>query len=437
MTAMPERPVLRRDRYIGILPDALLSLGETGREVFAGAAYARVAALLDGTRTPSAVVAALQGEVPGPVAWYVLQDLAAKRLLVDPAPGLVSTETGWWDAAGLPAAEVRARLARTAVEVLTLGPDLGALNALLADSGLCAGAGGIRVLLVSDYLDPRIEAANIEALATGTPLLLAQPVGAILWLGPLIVPGETGCWACLAERLRLNRQLEDFALRHRKRAEPLPKSRAALPSTEAQAAAMIVSSLTQYAAGGTPSCLGHILTTDTVTGRSARHAIPHRPQCPACGDPARYSPDGPIRIGSVPTTGGSGHRSVAASETLSRLQPVISPLTGVVTALENYVGHVESLIYSYTASHNFVMGQDSVLWIQEGLRTRTGGKGVTDVQARMSAVGEAIERYCGVARGDEPARHATLAEMGQQAVDPRRCLHYSDAQYDDRSAWNA
>jgi ribosomal protein S12 methylthiotransferase accessory factor len=75
--------------------------------------------------------------------------------------------------------------------------------------------------------------------------------------------------------------------------------------------------------------------------------------------------------------------------------------------------------------------------VQEGLRTRTGGKGVTDVQARMSAVGEAIERYCGVARGDEPARHGTMVEIGPEAVDPRRCLHYSDAQYDGRAAWNA
>ena len=51
---------------------------------------------------------------------------------------------------------------------------------------------------------------NQEALAAGRPWLLAKPVGAQVWLGPLFVPGKTGCWECLAERLRANSPVASY-----------------------------------------------------------------------------------------------------------------------------------------------------------------------------------------------------------------------------------
>lgn len=430
MMQIPDIPVLRRDLHAEILPDGLVTIDETGPVVLTGAAYGKIAALLDGRRSSTEVVAAVASQVASPVAWYVLQDLSAKGLLRPAAPELPRDEAGWWDSAGI-ATTARPALA---VCVETLGPDPTALRQMLAENGLTETADGIRVVLVSDYLDPRLVAINARALAEGKPWLLVQPVGGTLWLGPLFLTGETACWACLAERLRLNRQLEDFCLRDRGETMPMPKSRAALPATEALAAAMAVSELALHAAGGQPRSKGTLVTVDTLTGMATDHAVTRRPHCSRCGDPALFQPDAPIRIGTVRAQRalGAGHRSMTASACFDRLKHHISPYTGVVTALENYIGHVEDLIYSYTAGHNFVMGQDSLLWVEQGLRTRTGGKGVTDIQARMSALGEAIERYAGVARGDEPARHGSLYEIGEAAVDPRLCLHFSDAQYASR-----
>jgi ribosomal protein S12 methylthiotransferase accessory factor len=49
---------------------------------------------------------------------------------------------------------------------------------------------------------------------------------------------------------------------------------------------------------------------------------------------------------------------------------------------------------------------------------------------------EAVERYSGIARGREPMVRASFAELGDRAVDPRRCLGFSDRQYADRQQTN-
>ncbi|HEX2316797.1 MAG TPA: YcaO-like family protein [Thermomonospora sp.] len=52
-------------------------------------------------------------------------------------------------------------------------------------------------------------------------------------------------------------------------------------------------------------------------------------------------------------------------------------------------------------------------------------------QARMSAIGEAVERYCGnfVPAGLRRATHAELVAAGERAVDPADLALYSEAQY--------
>lgn len=50
---------------------------------------------------------------------------------------------------------------------------------------------------------------------------------------------------------------------------------------------------------------------------------------------------------------------------------------------------------------------------------------------------EALERYSGVFRGDEPRVRARLADLGTAALHPNACMLYSDQQYRDRDAWNA
>jgi ribosomal protein S12 methylthiotransferase accessory factor len=91
----------------------------------------------------------------------------------------------------------------------------------------------------------------------------------------------------------------------------------------------------------------------------------------------------------------------------------------------------------YGSGHNFARRQGSLAEIKRGLRSNCGGKGVSDVQARASALCEALERYSGLFRGDESRIRARLRELGATAIHPNDCMLYSARQYEEREVWNA
>jgi ribosomal protein S12 methylthiotransferase accessory factor len=97
----------------------------------------------------------------------------------------------------------------------------------------------------------------------------------------------------------------------------------------------------------------------------------------------------------------------------------------------------DGITYSYRAGHNFAMVRDNMDLLRRNLRGQSGGKGRTDLQARVSALGEAIERYSAVWRGDEPVHRAAYADLGpERAVHPAELLMFSDRQYERREEWN-
>src|SRR5581483_7908497 len=119
------------------------------------------------------------------------------------------------------------------------------------------------------------------------------------------------------------------------------------------------------------------------------------------------------------------------------LEHHVSPISGVVSALEPLSGSSGSLAHSYAAGHNFAMMTDTLFFLRENLRGRSGGKGMTEMQAKVGGMCEAIERYSGVYRGEEFEIRTTLAALGDDGINPMSCMLYSPQQYAGRQAWNA
>src|SRR5262249_20321139 len=86
---------------------------------------------------------------------------------------------------------------------------------------------------------------------------------------------------------------------------------------------------------------------------------------------------------------------------------------------------------------NFGSGQPNVFLLQQGLRVKASGKGMTDAQARTSALCEALERYSSVFHGDEPRRTASFRELGGAAIHPNACMLFSERQFEQRERWTA
>lgn len=438
------RPRLKERYHVErVTGDGVFLLSERDSHVLEGRPLEHVVPLLDGRHTVDDIVRACSAFMPPQTVHEALNLLHRAGHLAESDMPLQQPYEAYWSELGVDGAFALAVLANTGVRIETLGTlDPAGLTGALQALGLQVDpAGAVCVALVDDYLAPGLARLNAECLSRRMPLLLVKPVGVRLWIGPLILPGQTACWHCLESRLRGNREVEAYVERRTGRSGPLPLVRARTALGEMQAHAMVATQLARWiVTGRNPELQSRVMVADLMSFSFEFHQVVRRPQCPACGNPELASMAGrPMDIverGATVSNQG-GLRLEPPEAVYARLAHHISPFTGVVTAVTPAYWHGAGPIRSYMAGHNFALKSDQLWFLKDGLRTSSSGKGRTDAQAKTSALCEALERYCGVYRGDEPRLRSTLAALGPEAIDPRHCMLYSERQYRERESWLA
>lgn len=424
-------------------PDQVFLLSETHHYVLIGRAYRCVAPLVDGVRSSAEIVAHAARHCGYPQALFALQEMTRKGYVVDAGPGGVDDATwAWADLLGTTPAVASARVVSARVGVEWVGPGASAAVAdALQARGLTVVAAEDapthRVVLADDLRRAALAASDAAARRAGLPWLLAKPRGAVPWIGPGVVPGETACWQCLAAWLDGTRQVERYVERHGAADVPVVTARAAGGATRHAAELLATAVEAWVIRGALPEALrGALVTYDLVAGTAERHVVIRRPQCAGCGEPAAAARA--VRIGSARKvfTGDGGHRTAHPEQTWARVAPWVSPVTGLVSSLVRKEERDDGLRYSYAAGHAFVQPERDVAALKANLRFRSGGKGMTEVQSRVSAVGESVERWSGVWRGDEPREHGAARDLGDRVVPLESVLLFSAAQYAGRAAWN-
>ena len=441
---MLQHPAFKPHLHVEIVPgEGLVLLSETGSHVLPNPLYALVARAVSGQRSPDAIVAALADEVGATEVHRVLAELEHQGFLIESVEGMSAGDAALWATLAVDPHVAARRLATEAVCVESLsGIDPGPLLDALRGAGVRVSPDGERaVVLTDDYLRPELDAENRRALAADRPWMLVKPVGAQVWLGPIFRPGHTGCWECLAQRLRETREVEAFLRQKTGSTTPPPLARAATVATLQVAGSLAASAIAAWIGREeSPELEGTVLTLDTRSGRTHTHTLVARPQCPACGDPPDDLdvPARPISLQSrrKTFTRDGGHRALAPEATLERYGHHVSLITGAVGRLERS-SPLGGIVHSYAAGTNGALPPLNLRGLRTALRSRSGGKGVTDIQARASALAEALERYSGVFRGEEPRRIARMKELGDSAIHPNACMGFSGRQYRDRDAWNA
>jgi bacteriocin biosynthesis cyclodehydratase domain-containing protein len=440
---MLNKPQFRPHFHVQVVPpDHVFLVSETKTHVLEGAIYQHLAPLLTGEHGLEGLMTELADKVTSPEMFFALHRLEGRGYIVEADARVPPPSAAFWSAMALAPSAAAARVAAATVSIRVAGAiDAGPLIAALSAVGIRVDdAGEAAVVLTDDYARGDLAEINAEALASGRPWLLAKPVGAVMWTGPMFVPGRTACWACLHDRLRRNRHVDSFVQARTGRETSLGRSLAALPGSLQTGMGLAATEIARWIAQGSTSPLeGHINTLDLVTLESRTHAVTRRPQCPVCGDPAAYSgPPGPLTLASCPKrfTADGGHRAFTPEETYDRVKSLVSPITGVVTSLLRKEPVDNGLTFSYASGHDFSVVSDDIKALQANMRYRSGGKGMNDVQARVSGICEAVERYSGVHRGDEYTLLASERELGDSAVHLNDILLFSDRQFEQRQAWN-
>ena len=432
---MLARPLLRPDlRMVVVDGGTVVLFSEREHIRLAGGPVAEVVPLLDGAWAPEDVVGALEGRVAAEEVYYTLLELERRGYLIEADDGpreRVALLAGLGvAAAGLQSARVRVTAVGD-VAVEQLRDALGELGVQADEQAAVA------VVLADDYLRAGLGEVNRAALESGRRWLLAKPVGTVLWLGPLFVPGETGCWECLAHRLRGHRLVEEFAAAMEPGSPPLPPP-AATTATTGAAAGLVAAEVAKELAGGGSTLPGRLLTLDLATLATREHVLARRPQCSACGDPTvLLRRPGRVRLRRLrAVAGAAGERVHAADETSRRLAGLVSPITGVIASLERIDG-LPAELHLYAAGRVPGPGAASPEEIEAALRFRSGGKGPTDAQARASALCEGVERYSACWREPRHVVEARYDEVAERAVHPDRLLLFSETQRRERQERNA
>jgi bacteriocin biosynthesis cyclodehydratase domain-containing protein len=453
-----DRPRLKAHLIPRVVPpDRVFLVAESGHYLVHGAAAAAIVDLLDGTRTVPEIAEAVAGTVSFGEVLFAISKFQRFGHLADGDPGHDAGLAALFDSQGLEPPAAAAALAATTVEVICAdgvsGADAEPVAAALTGMG-CAvrsltvdqvldgdsAPGSLAVVLTDDYLRPELRKLDAALRADERPWILVKPVGAEIWVGPRLVPGQTGCLTCLDERLDGNRQVERYLMRElgdeRGR---VAASVSAAPYSRQLAAAIVAGAVTELVTTGASGYDGVLVSVHSRTLQAERHQLIRQPQCADCGDPGllRTGPRITLDRGQVRFSDDGGYRVMPPAQTYQRLEKHVSRLLGAVSSLRLLNELDNGITYSYSAGHNFAMAGDNIAMLRRNLRGQSGGKGRTDIQARVSGMCEAIERYSGVWREARPTRRAAYNDLGADlAVHPNDVLLYSRAQYEMRAEWN-
>ncbi|MGW1196790.1 TOMM precursor leader peptide-binding protein [Streptomyces sp. NPDC002536] len=444
----------RRHLRAEVVPEeATYLLSPRGVTALFGEHIQALAPLLDGTRTLREVLSEAGCMLPAVEAGRLIAELGRAGLIgyrdatQEPGDGAAQA---YWDLAASDGLRTAQERTSTVVEVLAVGRcDAAEARAACRDSGLTVapasdrptpGAAGFSLVVCDDYLAPELQEIDAWHRAAGRPWLLTKPVGAEAWTGPVFRPGEGACWSCLATRLRGHRRAE-LAVQHALGGDGLlPRPEASLAAGRALGLHMAVLEAVKWLGGIEHPCQGAVSTLDTLTLRTSSHRVQRRPQCAACGDPSLVArrairPVVPASRPKATRDGGYHHRALCPEQMLDRYGHLIGPVTGIVTGVRRDDRTPEGL-NRYVSGHNLALAGHGLGWVRGGLRSLSGGKGVTALEAQVSAMCEAVERHSGTRQGDEPVIHDSLTGLGEEALHPNTCQLFAEWQFRDREHWN-
>ena len=437
---MLSRPRFRPHFHVEVVPgEGVFLSSHTRHSLLRGRLYELVASWLDG-RTAADVCERLRSEASPAEVYYALTQLERKGYLCEEEPELPTAQAALWSSQQIPPATAVRRLAERPVAVEAFGVEASAFRDLLESLHVrLADGGSPDVVLTDSALRGELRECNAAALREGRPWLLVKPAGRQVWVGPLFRPGTTGCWECLAQRLRANFPVAAYLQERYGDTGVVVQDRAATPATLQVGWGLAANAVASWVVRGElPELEGNVQTLDVPTWRLQRHALVRLPFCPACGAGGRRAFQPPALTGRRKTyTSDGGHRVVPPEDTLARNGHHVSPITGAVPLLERAVPDGDGVLHVYVAGSNSARPSRTLGQLRSDLRTMNAGKGTGDAQARASALCEGLERYSGVFRGDEPRRAARLAEMSSAAVPLNECLLFSERQYREREALNA
>ncbi|WGI23263.1 TOMM precursor leader peptide-binding protein [Amylibacter sp. IMCC11727] len=249
------------------------------------------------------------------------------------------------------------------------------------------------------------------------------------WIGPVITPGNSGCWECY--RLRKLAHAQNTQASHdfdnsRLAQRPDARGRAMLaPMAPMVGQLLAVDALRLLGLNEGSHPAGSFRVHDMFTGKAETHSFVPMPWCDVCGGAAKavdaVEPD--LRDPQVHALS-LVHDGDALRDLLKGW---IDPRAGVLKDLTLYASGQDTK-QPRTAGANLVGFTTGNPQTAAGPMVGSG-KALTDMSAQIGAVGEAIERYSASRYVKDALRYAPIDELDGDVVDPANLPLYNKKQY--------
>jgi hypothetical protein len=182
-------------------PNHVFLISEKNRHLLLGRLYCQIAPFLGGEGASSdEIVDKLVDVADAADIYYAIERLQAAGYLEEMGGGLSREIAAFCHHLGVSPKVAAERLEQHPISIHSFGKiDTAPLVALVSALGIqvVAEASEFQVVIVEDYLQEELASWNPQK-----PWMLLKPVGTEIWLGPLFIPSETGCWKCLESRLK-------------------------------------------------------------------------------------------------------------------------------------------------------------------------------------------------------------------------------------------
>ena len=445
------------ERRIGLSPRFSVHIVD-GRQVLllseersfrlVGKLYVAMLPYLDGTRTGLDVIRAFAGRAPDDRVRGAVTNMLAKSYVDYVDIEAPASRQALWSELGMIPADVERNLACHSIAVEAASDEGQAAHAArllrhaAEESGIrirSAKEATLTVVSVEDYLQRDLATTNRLMREAGRSWMPFKAGGSVPLLGPIFRPGAAPCWACMTRKMAENRPGDTLV------DDSVKAVRPALAHTPATLTIAV-----NVAALHLARCLGRskldmfdrkIASIDLRNWRHDEHVLRSDPHCEVCGQP--YDQETVLRQALHPVElrsrqvlaqADGGWRSSSAPDVLQRLERYVSPITGIIANIEDTSPRDGLPVFQARQTNPVHTSlQENRLIGRPGA---AAGKGTEKVQAQVSCLAEAIERYlCGFT-GREPRLRAHWASLGAAAPHPHSYLNYSDKQYQERDAWN-
>ncbi|MBS0650917.1 MAG: TOMM precursor leader peptide-binding protein [Verrucomicrobia bacterium] len=421
--------------------EQIFLLSEFDHVLLKGKVYHLLAPFIsNGAYSEDELVDCLSGKTPPEMVYYALSRLRTKNLIVQQCEGLPEELRAVCSLLNVQQNDALKALSSMNVAVTALDgiarPEFMALldsyNIKKIDS---VAEADLAVLIVHDYLEKEI--AAFHQTRGNKPWMLLRDVGAQAWIGPFFEQDKTGCYNCLAKRLKHNRQEDVFFLSEE---TPLIPSKSKLPSVRHAAWNIAATELLKrLILGKSDSLEGKILIFDPLRIKLESHTMQKLPSCLHCGH-ADPKPEHNLLCLQSRTSRdpfADGYRTKSPEETLQQYAHLVSPVTGIVKYLAKADQPIGSAGHVYMSGTNWALPASAQRKSISSFRNFSSGKGTSETIAKAGALCEALERFSGLYQEGDIAFCAPFHTIKQSAIHPERILLISDKQYQMRNASNS